>query len=165
MGDGSQRKGKGRNKRIMSQSLSSEHEQVKQSYETLGMTPLEIAEDRGLEPEVVKATLMSCSQRYRKDCGVEDGKTDGAGTLLNFSDEQLERVNQKIFEIAVSSENEGVALKAAMYIRDDKKGRLDAVKALAGTTFNVLLFNEQMKRANELIYGKQQQVIELTPSK
>ena len=137
--------------------MSTEVEQIRLSYEQLGMSPAEIAEDRQLEPEAVKMTLASSSAKYRKDCGLEagnssdnnDGKTD-----LNFTDEQLLRVNDRIYEIAVSSDSEAVALDACKYIRQDKKGRLDAVKALAGTTFNVLMFNEQLRRANELIYNK-----------
>ena len=41
--------------------MSSEAEQIKLSYEQLGMTPEEIAEDRGLDAAVVKATLASVS--------------------------------------------------------------------------------------------------------
>jgi len=138
--------------------MSSEQEQIRISYEQLGMSPDEIAQDRELEPEAVKMALASCSQKYRKDCGLEEKVTGGNGANLNFSDEQLERVNERIFNIAVGAENEGVALEACKYIRNDKKGRLDAVKALAGTTFNVLMFNEQMKRANELVYGGLKQI-------
>jgi len=134
--------------------MSSEQEQIRISYEQLGMSPDEIAQDRELEPEAVKMALASCSPKYRKDCGLEDKVTHGTGTLLNFSDEQLEKVNERLFGLAVGSENEVVALAACKYIRDDKKGRLDAVKALAGTTFNVLMFNEQMKKVNEMIYGQ-----------
>lgn len=132
--------------------LSAEMEQIKISYEDLGMSPLEIAEDRQLQPESVKATLMACSVKYRKDCGaIETEKSGVVDDGLNFTDEQLQRVNARIFELAVGSENEVVALKAAMYIRDDKKGRHDAVKALGGMTFNVLQLNQQFKRADAIM--------------
>jgi hypothetical protein len=127
--------------------MTSEMAQIKLSYEELNMTPQEIAMDRELEIEVVKAALMSCSSRYRKDCGMEAQEKDD----LNFSDEQLRRVDERIFQIAIGSENEAIALKASMYIRDDKKGRRDIVKAMAGVTFNVLQFNEQMKLADKAI--------------
>ena len=129
------------------------------------MSPQEIAEDRSLETETVKATLASVSSKYRKDCGLEekDGTVDrkSENERLNFSAEQEERVNQRIYDIAVSSDNEGVALNACKYIKDDRRGRLDAVKALAGTTFNVLMFNEQMKRANELLYSGAPRVVDV----
>lgn len=132
--------------------LSSEQQQIKDSYETLSMTPLEIAEDRGLLPETVKATLMAVSVKYRKDCGAvetpESGKIDDG---KNFTDEQLVRVNQRMYEMAVGSENEAVAAKLCIYIRDDCKGRHDAVKALSGTNFNVLQFNVNIQRANEIM--------------
>jgi hypothetical protein len=127
--------------------MTSEMAQIKLSYEELSMTPQEIAIDRELEIEAVKATLMSCSSKYRKDCGMEADEKDD----LNFSKEQLRRVNERIFQIAIGSDNDAVALKASMYVRDDVKGRRDVVKAMAGVTFNVLQFNEQMKLADKAI--------------
>lgn len=127
--------------------MTSEMAQIKLSYEELQMTPEEIAMDRELEIEVVKAALMNSSSKYRKDCGMEQPDKDE----LNFSDEQLRRVDERIFQIAIGSENEAIALKAAMYIRDDKKGRRDIVKAMAGVQFNVLQFNDQMKLADRAI--------------
>lgn len=139
--------------------MSSEAEQIKLSFEQLGMTPEEIAGDRGLEIDVVKATLASVSAKYRRACGEEgEEKND-----LNFTDEQEERIRSRIYEIAVGSDNDAVALKACMYIRDDKKGRLDTVKQLAGITFNVLQLNDQMKKANAAVEEalKQQKVIDV----
>ena len=129
--------------------MSTEQEQIRVCYEQLGMLPEEIALDRELDVVAVKAALMSCSVKYRKDCGavMDTPQQD----VLNFTDEQLQRVNDKIYQIAVGSENDAVALKAAMYIRDDKKGRLDAVRAIACTTFNILDFNEELKKASAVV--------------
>lgn len=141
--------------------MSSEQEAIKNSYERLKMTVLEIAENRSLEPEAVKISLMNSSSQYRKDCGIalndESGvKDDGH----NFTDEQLGRANETILNLALGAENETVKLKAAIYIRDDKRGRLDVVKALSGIPINILQINTiiktEMARANELIYGSNQ---------
>jgi len=68
-------------------------------------------------------------------------------STLNFSDDELRRVNEKLVSLALSSEDENVALRAAMYVRDDKKGRKEVIKAVANNTFNVLQFNEIQQAA------------------
>ena len=135
--------------------MSSEQEQIILSYEKLGMTPAQIAEDRPpLSVETVKAALMAGSARYRKDCGVEDVMVANGGKKeLNFTDEEQERIQRRIVDIALGSENELVALKACIYVNDDKKGRNDLGKAIGGKGMNVLIFNQQMQRVNELVYG------------
>ena len=122
--------------------MSSEVEQIKIAYETLEMSPEQIAEDRELDITAVKAALMQGSSKYRRDCGVEDGEKNE----LNSDDEQLRNVNQVIYDLAIGSEDDNIRLKAAMYIRDDKKGRKDVVKQMAGQQFNILMFNERMKQ-------------------
>src|SRR5690348_9325567 len=99
--------------------MTSELEQLKVAYETLGMSPEAISEDRELELGAVKAGLMQCSPKYRKDCGQEDTKDD----KLNFDDTQLQQVNEVIFNLALGAEDEHLRFKAATYVRDDKKGR------------------------------------------
>jgi|SRR5215471_2649513 hypothetical protein len=115
--------------------------QLKTAYEDLGMTPEQIAEDQELDLVAVKSGLMQCSSKYRKDCGQEDVEED----RLNFSNEQLEDANKVIHDIMMSSEDDGIRLKAAMYLRDDKKGRREVVRAMAGQQFNILMFNEAMQ--------------------
>lgn len=125
--------------------MSNELEQFKISYETLGMTPEDIAEDRGMDIGAVKAGLMQCSAKYRKDCGREEVAED----VLNFTDDDLVAVNRVIKEIALSSEDDNIRLKAAMYIRDDKKGRKEVQKAVGGLSFNILQFNQLMQKTRE----------------
>jgi hypothetical protein len=123
--------------------VSNELEQFRISYEDLGMTPAEIAEDRSLDIAAVKAGLMSCSAKYRRDCGKEEPTEDG----LNFTDDDLRRVNDVIKEIALGSDDDNLRLKAAIYIRDDKKGRKEINKAVGSMQFNILQFNEAMQQA------------------
>jgi hypothetical protein len=120
--------------------MSGEQESIKVAYETLGMTPEEIAEDRGLEVPSVKASLMSTSSQYRKACGQEPEDEDA----LNFSDQDLQDVNAIIISTAKYAEDPHLRLKAAMYVRDDKKGRKEVVKQMGNQSFNILVFNEQM---------------------
>lgn len=122
--------------------MSSEVEQIVVAYETLKMSPEEIAIDRELEVVAVKAALMQGSSMYRKACGAE-GEDENT---LNFSNEQLQEVNKVIYDLAVGAEDEHLRFKAATYVRDDKKGRKDVVKQVQNQQFNILMFNEEMRK-------------------
>lgn len=120
--------------------------QIKTAYEVNGMTVEEICQDQNMEVTVVKAALMNCSTKYRKDCGQEDDSENG----LNFSNQQLRDVNREIYNLAMSSEDEHVRVKLLTYIRDDKKGRKEVVRQLANNnTFNFLQLNESLAAARE----------------
>lgn len=122
-----------------------ELEQLRVAYETLGMSPEEIASDRELDVAAVKAGLMQVSSSYRKACNaapLDDSR-------LNFSDQDLEDVNDVIRRLAHYAESEELQFKAATYIRDDKKGRKEVVRAVGNTTFNILAFNENLKAMRE----------------
>ena len=118
--------------------MTSELQQIKSSYEELGMSPEEISVDRELDLVAVKAALMQSSSKYRKACGKEDEVEDN----LNFNNEQLQRANDVIYELAMAAEDEHLRFKAATYIRDDKKGRKELVKQVQGMSFNILNFNQ-----------------------
>lgn len=128
-----------------------EDEAIKRSFEVLGMSPEEIAVDRELEVVAVKAKLLEVSSSYRKACKLEPLEED----KLNFSDRQLEEVNDVIFQAATTAtDSDGnidwrVRSENARYIRDDKKGRKEVAKLLAHNTFNVLQLNESLAGARE----------------
>jgi hypothetical protein len=142
--------------------------QIRTAYEVNKMTPSEISDDLGFDEVAIKAKLMQCSSQYRRDCGAEPESEDG----LNFTDEQLGRVNDVIFDLAVGGEDEHLRLKAAMYVRDDKKGRKEIVRNIQGNTFNMLTFNEAIQAARigaskmkqQLTNGHSTEIIDLQPS-
>jgi len=115
--------------------------QIVSAYETCGMTVEEIANDQELEPLAIKATLMQFSSNYRQDLKKQENED------IEFSGEDHRAAVDVIRNIAKYSEDERLQLKAATYIRDDKKGRLDAIRQLGGLNINVLQFNETMKKA------------------
>ena len=130
--------------------MNSTDVQIRRAYESESMSPEEIAQDQGLDVVAVKAKLMQISSVYRKDCGAE-GETDAA---RNFSDGELEEVNEIILNVARNAETSDgsvdykTRLQAAIYVRDDKKGRRDAVKQMAGMGgFNILTFNTAIQMA------------------
>ena len=125
--------------------MSGEAESIRVAFETLGMTPEEIGEDRGLEVTSVKASLMATSSKYRKACGQEPEEED----TLNFSDADLRDVNAIILSTAKYAEDPNLRFKAATYVRDDKKGRKEVVKQMGNQSFNILVFNEQIAKLRE----------------
>jgi hypothetical protein len=124
---------------------------IKTAYELENLTPDQIAEDQGLNLIAVKAKLMEVSTKYRKDCGKEPENE----SRLNFSNNDLETVNQIIMETALAAERSDgsidwkTRLEAACYIRDDKKGRKEVKSILAGNTFNILNLSEKLSLSNQ----------------
>lgn len=122
--------------------MTAANTQIVVAYEQLGLTPEQIAESQQLELESVKATLMQFSSAYRKAAKQDD--------QLNFSEDELVRANQTIAQIMQYAEDDHLRLRAARYIRDDKKGRLD-VTQMKGLNINVLQFNTVLQRARERV--------------
>lgn len=135
--------------------MTSELTAIRTAYEQEGMTPEQIADCQELDIVAVKAGLMQCSSKYRKDCGKEDEVEDN----LNFNNDQLQRVNEIIVDLALSAEDEHLRFKAASYIRDDKKGRRDIVKGMAGNNFNVLFINQQLEKARLVTDSIKQRIL------
>lgn len=126
--------------------MTSESTAIKVAYETLGMSPEEIAEDRGLQVVSVKAALMAASKDYRQACGKEENEED----KLNFTKEDTIDVLEVIRQTAKYAEDPHLRFKAAVYIRDDHKGRLEPAKVLGGDQFNIFQFNESMQKIRQL---------------
>jgi len=68
-------------------------------------------------------------------------------------------VLESIVELALGAENEAVRLKAAMYVRDDSEGRLDA-KQVGGIGFNILQFNNFMQQTRKVADTMKQSVLQ-----
>ena len=119
--------------------MTAANTQIVTAFEDLGMTPEEIAAQEDLDVAVIKSTLAQFSSLYRKACKKDDS--------LNFTDDELARANGVISNLMQYAEDEKVQLRAAIYLRDDKKGRLDAVREMAGLNFNVLSMQSAMEKA------------------
>lgn len=123
--------------------MTAANQQIVSSFEELEMSPDEIAAEQDLELTSVKAILMQFSSLYRKQC-----KKDVEAC---FTDEEEVMARQVIANIARYSDDERIKLKAAVYIRNDKRGRLDVVSQMNGLNINVITFNEQLKKAKAAI--------------
>lgn len=122
------------------------------AFEELGMSPEEIAEDQQLDLSAVKASLMQFSIKYKNILMGINGAEDKAS--YDFKEAELKEANNVILDLMRWSEDDRIRAKLAMYVRDDKLGRLDAKQALL-TEFNntlnvnVLVFNERLQKAKE----------------
>lgn len=129
--------------------MTAELSTIKTAFENERMTPEEIAESQDLELVAVKAALMQCSAKYRRECGQEPEEVD----RLNFSNDDLARVNEVILELALSAEDPHLRFKAATYIRDDKKGRKEIAKQVGGMQTNIFMLNEQLAKMRQVKEG------------
>lgn len=124
---------------------------IVESFETLDMSPSQIAEDRGMDIVAVKAALSQSSKKYRALVAGsnQEGEAAEKDPTLDFDNDDLRTANEVIRHLAKHGEDEHLRLKAAMYIRDDKKGRKEVVKVVGSNQFNIFQFNEQLRAARE----------------
>ena len=115
------------------------NEQIVTAYEDNNMTISEIAEDFEMDELVIKATLLQCSSLYRKA-----SKQDSD---LGFSEQEAVDMKNIIVSLARYAEDPNLQFRAARYVLDDKKGRLDMGMQLKHVNVNVVTFNEQMSKA------------------
>jgi hypothetical protein len=121
--------------------LTGTNQQIVSAFETEGMKPEEIAVEFELDPVAVKATLMQFSPIFRDSI-----KTDKS---LDFHDNDLLDANDTIVRIMRHTEDENLALRAAKYVRDDKKGRLDVLSGLGKININIAVFNQRLLEARQ----------------
>lgn len=138
--------------------MSLELDAIRTAYETLHLTPELIAEARGMDVLSVQTALAACSPLYRR-VNKLNGNTplEGAeGEDLDFTNEDLREANAIILTTAKEAEHPDgtpdyrTRFAAAVYIRDDKKGRkLPPKQVTGGNTFNIFEFNAALKEARE----------------
>src|SRR6266576_6469949 len=122
--------------------MTGANQQIITSFEELGLSPEEISDELDIDITAIKATLMQFSTIYRKALG-ESPKEFG------FTPEQEQAALDVIANIArgYTDSDERTQLRAATFVRNDRRGRLDIGKQLNGLNINVISFNEQMAKA------------------
>lgn len=100
------------------------------------MTPEQIADTEHLDVIAVKAILYQCSGVFRESVK--------ANKSLDFTDEQLDEANVAIANIMRYSDDDNLRFKAAMYLRDDRKGRKDRVNGLRQLNINITQINQHL---------------------
>lgn len=123
--------------------MTAGNQSIVTAFEELGMTPEQIAEQEGYDIVSIKSILMQNSSLYRKACKVEDS--------LDFTDEEAQMAKSVLVNLARYSEDENLQMRAATFIIQDKKGRLDLKNQMTGMNVNVALFDSQLVRALEAV--------------
>lgn len=120
-----------------------QNQQIVQAFDQLNLTPKQIADEFNLNEIAVKAILMQFSPVYRKSMDTEIDN--------NFTDKELVEANNVMLGLIRHSEDDHLRFKVAKYIRDDKKGRLDIGKNMAGLKMDVTVFNQYLVDAREAV--------------
>lgn len=120
-----------------------QNQQIVQAFDQLGLTPKQISDEFNLNEIAVKAILMQFSPVYRKSMDTEIDN--------NFTDKELIEANNVMLKLMRHSEDDHLRFKVAKYIRDDKKGRLDIGKNMAGLKMDVTVFNQYLVDAREAV--------------
>jgi hypothetical protein len=124
--------------------MTAQETAIKTAFEVEEMTPQEISECMGLDVIAVKSCLLNYSTRYRKLCNEAPEEED----TLNYTREEQQRIKDVIMDLAMGAESEKLRFEAAVYIRDDAKGRKDRNNNLPTT--NVLVLNNILKQGREM---------------
>lgn len=117
-------------------------QQLVHCFETLGMTPEQIAEGLTLDATVVKAALHQYSRAYR-----DAAKTD---TSLDYTEDEAANAKRIALSIMEDSDDDRLRAKIALRVIDDKKGRLEPVVAGrnllggAGSQINIVLLQQHL---------------------
>ena len=94
------------------------------------------------DTEQIKQVLVQFSKRYRAEIKKDTLATD-------FTDDDLALSTAVFKEVMLSTDDDYLKVRCARYIRDDKKGRLDALKGLGTLKIDVYNINLALKRARE----------------
>lgn len=137
--------------------MSGRDQSIVSMYEELEMTIEQIAQSEDLEELSVKACLMTHSSVYREALKLksEDGFT-----------EQDDLDARRTIRELMNSDDDHVSLRAAIFIRSDKKGRLDVKpKDMQQVNVTVNQFNLLLQKQKEVREkAKQRQLIDVPSS-
>ena len=122
--------------------MTAASQQIITCYEELGMSIDEIAAAGHGDPVAIKAVLLQWSQKYREEMKVNKA--------IDFTEEDHDQVLAVIRNAALFAEDEHLRFRAAKYIRDDKKGRLDLNKGLKNLNISLQTFTLHLERANSI---------------
>lgn len=123
--------------------MKNQHNEIVSLYETHGMGEVEIAEELGVSVNAVKAVLLQYSKVHKRAHKKLENEY--------ISEDMLRRLYEDHFILATESDNDAVRLKAAQYLINDRRGRLDVeVKAKEEKPANnTNIFNILIQRAAE----------------
>lgn len=150
-------------------------QQIVNAYETLDMSPEDIAKEQELDILSIKACLCQFSEKYRADItnestcrkanGISEQSNVPATVILGFTEQQERMALDTIANLAQYSDDENVQLRAAKYIRDDRTGRMDFANKMGSLNVNVFAFNEQLRKAMSVVKVAKEPVVNVSSTK
>lgn len=139
-------------------------QQIVTAYEVNGLEPeqIVIAFDGEYDILAIKSVLMQFSGKYRSVTKPEL-QADGTKKEVGFTDEDETFALSTIRRLAEYAEDEHIQAKMAMYIREDKRGRRDAVKQVGqGASGNIFLLQQFISKGNEALKFTEKKAIDIT---
>jgi hypothetical protein len=134
------------------------HLEVVTLFEAEGLTPEQIATDRGYDVEFVITTLMQFSRVYKENMrSIEKNKAD-------VTDEEYEELLTSYKNLAKYSDDEHLREKALRFLINEKKGRNNVqVNPEAKSVVNqILVFNQALEAARQALKPTEKVVKELS---
>lgn len=130
-----------------------------EAYETLGMTPEQIAETQGYDIVAIKTVLMQFSRVFRESTeeASKDSLSKEEASCEHLTKDEIEEAYRTFVDtMRYAEDDKHLKFKAACRIVDEGKGRLDKKKELQNTRINVVQFNLQLinsRKAKERALG------------
>lgn len=133
--------------------MSGLESQIVTAYDE-GLTAQQIAEQLDLAEESVKLVLTRRSGKYRKAVKAE---------IEEITESEKQEMFEVIKNIARTQQydNPGVALKAAIMLVDEKKGRRK-LPDKANSQVNIIMFNEELTKARKRLLEMKKSALALT---
>ncbi len=131
---------------------------IVEAYETLGMSPEEIADTQGFDLLAVKTVLSQFSTLYRESLRVEAKDEISKDPCPEIASNEVEEAYRCLVDtMRYEEDDKHLKFKAATRIIDEKRGRLDKARELQSARVNIVVFNQQLlasRKAKERVLGK-----------
>lgn len=146
-------------------------QQIVTAYEDNGLNVEQIvaAFDGEYDALAIEAVLSQFSRKFKVAMGlVKDRSSGGSGesSVPGFSPEAEEMAIRTIENLAEYSEDDHIRSRMAVFIREDRRGRRDAVSNLGkGAGSNIFLLQQFINKGNESLKTTEKKAIDIVSRK
>lgn len=114
----------------------------------------------------IRAVLSQFSPRYRRENEIEGAETAKQETRVGFTEEDEKVALATIRTLAEYGEDEHTRGKMAIFIREDRQGRRDAVSKLGqGAGSNIFLLQQFISKGNEALKLTEKKALNIVSQK
>lgn len=136
--------------------------QIVAAYEVCNLTPEEISREYGYDLTAVKMVLTQCSRQFvNQFCGRDASKEEDKEADALFTKEDMRNAADVYRTLSREAESEVVRLKASEFIINERKGRNDVKVIQNAPKVNIVMINEQIIRAREMVMRDRERVAAL----